>query len=94
MKTHTHSHTHTHTHTHTLYASEHRSTIELARQRGYTVEEAPVSVHEAMEADELFTTGTAVVVCSVGSMTYRCECVHVAQVGGRPSLCTHTCTHT
>lgn len=39
----------------------HRSIIELARSRGYDVEEAPVSVHEAMEADELFTTGTAVV---------------------------------
>ena len=38
-----------------------RSIIELARKRGYTVEEVPVSVHEAMEADELFTTGTAVV---------------------------------
>lgn len=38
-----------------------RSIIELARARGYEVEEAPVSVHEAMEADELFTTGTAVV---------------------------------
>ncbi|KAG1654142.1 hypothetical protein FOA52_012188 [Chlamydomonas sp. UWO 241] len=48
-----------------------RSIIELARIRGYTVEETPVSVHEAMEADELFTTGTAVVVCSVGSLTYK-----------------------
>jgi len=48
-----------------------RSIIELARLRGYTVEETPVSVTEAMEADEVFTTGTAVVVCSVGSLTYR-----------------------
>lgn len=48
-----------------------RSIIELARKRGYTVEEVPVSVTEAMEADELFTTGTAVVVCSVGSLTHR-----------------------
>lgn len=48
-----------------------RSVIELARTRGYTVSEEPVSVHEAMEADELFTTGTAVVVCSVGSLTYH-----------------------
>ena len=50
-----------------------RSIIELAQQRGYTVEETPVSVDEAMEADELFTTGTAVVVCAVGSLTYRGE---------------------
>jgi branched-chain amino acid aminotransferase len=48
-----------------------QSILELARMRGYEAEEAPVSVHEAMEADELFTTGTAVVVCSVGSLTYR-----------------------
>lgn len=48
-----------------------RSIIELARERGYTVEEVPTSVDEAMEADEIFTTGTAVVVSSVGSLTYR-----------------------
>ena len=48
-----------------------RSIIELARQRGYTVEEVPVSVTEAMEADELFTTGTAVVLSPVGSLTYQ-----------------------
>jgi branched-chain amino acid aminotransferase len=47
------------------------SVIELARSRGYRVEERAVSVDEAMEADELFTTGTAVVVCSVGSLTYK-----------------------
>jgi branched-chain amino acid aminotransferase len=29
--------------------------------RGYTVLEEPVSIHEAMDADEVFTTGTAVV---------------------------------
>lgn len=48
-----------------------RSMIELARSRGYTVEEVPVSVDEAMEADEIFTTGTAVVVSPVGSLTYQ-----------------------
>ncbi|PRW58452.1 branched-chain amino acid aminotransferase [Chlorella sorokiniana] len=48
-----------------------RSIIELARSRGYTVEEEPVSVTEAMEADEIFTTGTAVVVSPVGSLTYE-----------------------
>ncbi|EFJ46286.1 branched chain amino acid aminotransferase [Volvox carteri f. nagariensis] len=48
-----------------------RSIVELARSRGYDVHEEPVTVHEAMEADEVFTTGTAVVVSSVGSMTYR-----------------------
>jgi branched-chain amino acid aminotransferase len=47
------------------------SIIQLARRLGYEVHEEPVSVHEAMEADEVFTTGTAVVVCSVGSLTYK-----------------------
>lgn len=35
------------------------------------MEEVPVSVGEAMEADELFTTGTAVVLSPVGSLTYQ-----------------------
>lgn len=47
------------------------SIIQLAGRLGYEVAEEPVSVHEAMEADEVFTTGTAVVVCSVGSLTYK-----------------------
>lgn len=50
-----------------------RSIIELARTKGYTVEEAPLSVDAAMDADELFTTGTAVVVSPVGSLTYKGE---------------------
>eukprot|EP00878_Enallax_costatus_P042458 GHUV01049824.1.p1 GENE.GHUV01049824.1~~GHUV01049824.1.p1 ORF type:complete len:163 (-),score=52.85 GHUV01049824.1:219-707(-) len=49
------------------------SIIQLARLHGYDVQEDKVSVTEAMEADEVFTTGTAVVVCSVGSLTYRGE---------------------
>lgn len=48
-----------------------RSVIELARSRGYEVLEERVAVAEAMEADELFTTGTAVVVAAVGSLTHR-----------------------
>jgi hypothetical protein len=48
-----------------------KSIIQLARQLGYDVEEADVSVREAMQADEVFTTGTAVVVSAVGSLTYQ-----------------------
>jgi len=48
-----------------------RSVIELARTRGYSVEEVPVSVSDAMEADEIFTTGTAVVLSPVGSLTHE-----------------------
>lgn len=45
--------------------------IQLARQLGYEVQETNVAVTEAMEADEIFTTGTAVVVSAVGSLTHR-----------------------
>ena len=48
-----------------------KSVMELARMRGYEVEETPVSIHDAMDADEVFTTGTAVVLSSVGSLTYK-----------------------
>ena len=48
-----------------------KSVIQLLQLKGYTVEETNVPVSEAMEADELFTTGTAVVVCAVGSLTYK-----------------------
>jgi hypothetical protein len=37
------------------------SIIQLARRLGYEVHEEPVSVHEAMEADEVFTTGQSMV---------------------------------
>lgn len=57
----------------------HRSIIELARLRGYTVTEEPVSIQEAMQADEIFTTGTAVVrfVCFVCVFSPFCQCVDV-----------------
>ena len=48
-----------------------KSVIQLARQLGYEVEETNVTVTEAMDADEIFTTGTAVVVSAVGSLTHR-----------------------
>ncbi|KAK9857632.1 hypothetical protein WJX84_000237, partial [Apatococcus fuscideae] len=47
------------------------SVMRLAEAHGYTVEEGDVTVDEGMEADEIFTSGTAVVVCSVGSLQYR-----------------------
>jgi len=48
-----------------------RSILELVSEKGYQTEEAPVAIEEALEADEVFTTGTAVVVASVGSITYK-----------------------
>lgn len=48
-----------------------RSIIELACDIGYEVEERGISVEELMDADEVFCTGTAVVVAPVGSITYQ-----------------------
>jgi branched-chain amino acid aminotransferase len=48
-----------------------KSIIELARSRGYEVLERPVDVEELLVADEVFCTGTAVVVNPVGSITYE-----------------------
>lgn len=48
-----------------------KSIIQLAKDRGYEVEEKLLSIHELLEADEVFTTGTAVVVSAVGSITYK-----------------------
>eukprot|EP00218_Dolichomastix_sp_CCMP3274_P013772 CAMPEP_0170143452 /NCGR_PEP_ID=MMETSP0033_2-20121228/11000_1 /TAXON_ID=195969 /ORGANISM="Dolichomastix tenuilepis, Strain CCMP3274" /LENGTH=380 /DNA_ID=CAMNT_0010379899 /DNA_START=96 /DNA_END=1238 /DNA_ORIENTATION=+ len=50
-----------------------RSIIELAKSRGYEVEEGKLSADELLQADEVFTTGTAVVVSPVGSITMRGE---------------------
>jgi len=50
-----------------------RSVIEIARHEGFTVLEEHVSAQEAMEADEVFTTGTAVVLATLGSLTYKGE---------------------
>ncbi|XP_076904614.1 branched-chain-amino-acid aminotransferase 2, chloroplastic-like isoform X1 [Bidens hawaiensis] len=47
------------------------SIIDIARDLGYKVEERLVEVDELMVADEVFTTGTAVTVASVGSITYN-----------------------
>ncbi|XP_020093860.1 branched-chain-amino-acid aminotransferase 3, chloroplastic-like isoform X2 [Ananas comosus] len=47
-----------------------KSIIDVARGRGYQVEERLVSVEELLDADEVFCTGTAVVVSPVGIITY------------------------
>ena len=48
-----------------------RSVIQMARDEGFDVVEESISAEEAMKADEVFTTGTAVVLTTVGSLTYR-----------------------
>ncbi|KAJ9177411.1 hypothetical protein P3X46_012633 [Hevea brasiliensis] len=48
-----------------------KSIIDVARSQGFQVEERLVAVDELLEADEVFCTGTAVVVSPVGSITYK-----------------------
>ncbi|KAF7843073.1 branched-chain-amino-acid aminotransferase 6-like [Senna tora] len=48
-----------------------KSIIQVARDLGYQVEERRVSVEEALNADEVFCTGTAVGVSPVHSITYQ-----------------------
>ncbi|XP_047315471.1 branched-chain amino acid aminotransferase 2, chloroplastic-like isoform X2 [Impatiens glandulifera] len=47
-----------------------KSIIDVARNQGFKVEERLVCVEELLNADEVFCTGTAVVVSPVGSVTY------------------------
>ncbi|KAL5844634.1 hypothetical protein ACOSQ4_010592 [Xanthoceras sorbifolium] len=48
-----------------------KSIMDIARDHGYQVEERVISVDELIDADEVFCTGTAVVVAPVGSITYQ-----------------------
>ncbi|CAL5370928.1 unnamed protein product [Camellia sinensis] len=47
-----------------------KSIIDVARSQGFQVEERLVAVDEILDADEVFCTGTAVVISPVGSITY------------------------
>ncbi|KAG9130477.1 hypothetical protein Leryth_024791 [Lithospermum erythrorhizon] len=47
-----------------------KSIIDVACNQGFQVEERLVTVDELLDADEVFCTGTAVVVSPVGSVTY------------------------
>ncbi|KAI3972679.1 hypothetical protein MKX01_019337 [Papaver californicum] len=47
-----------------------KSIIDVARSQGFEVEERLISVEELLDAEEVFCTGTAVVVSPVGSITY------------------------
>lgn len=61
-----------------------KSVIQLARHKGYEVEEGDCPIAEALEADEIFTCGTAVVVLSVGSITYKGQRKQYTQGGPGP----------
>jgi branched-chain amino acid aminotransferase len=48
-----------------------KSVLEIASDHGYQVEERIIPVDELIDADEVFCTGTAVGIASVGSITYQ-----------------------
>ncbi|GMI70592.1 branched-chain aminotransferase 6 [Hibiscus trionum] len=48
-----------------------KSIMELASGFGYQVEERAIPIEEVFDAEEIFCTGTAMVVKSVASITYR-----------------------
>ncbi|MCL7052225.1 hypothetical protein MKW94_008120, partial [Papaver nudicaule] len=48
-----------------------KSIIDIAIDQGYQVEERAIEVDELIDSDEVFCTGTAVVVAPVGSITFR-----------------------
>lgn len=58
-----------------------KSIIDVARSQGFEVEEKPVTVDELLDADEVFCTGTAVVVSPVGSITYLGKSVSYGSSG-------------
>ncbi|XP_002530599.2 branched-chain amino acid aminotransferase 2, chloroplastic isoform X1 [Ricinus communis] len=58
-----------------------KSIIDVARSQGFQVEERPVAVDELLDADEVFCTGTAVVVSPVGSITYMGRRVSYGESG-------------
>ncbi|CAI9111216.1 OLC1v1011389C1 [Oldenlandia corymbosa var. corymbosa] len=61
-----------------------KSIIDIARGLGFQVEEGAVTVDELLEADEVFCTGTAVVVSPVGSITYLDQRVTYGKGGTGP----------
>ncbi|KAK9285663.1 hypothetical protein L1049_024862 [Liquidambar formosana] len=58
-----------------------KSIIDVARSQGFQVEERSISVDELLDADEVFCTGTAVVVSPVGSVTYLGERISYVDSG-------------
>nr|CAB3500213.1 unnamed protein product [Digitaria exilis] len=58
-----------------------KSIIDVALSKGFQVEERLVSVDELLDADEVFCTGTAVVVSPVGSITYQGKRVEYGHQG-------------
>ncbi|KAL6573079.1 Branched-chain-amino-acid aminotransferase, mitochondrial [Orobanche hederae] len=63
-----------------------KSILDVALNQGFQVEERLVTVDDLLDADEVFCTGTAVVISPVGSVTYLNERVSYGSDGvGRVS---------
>ncbi|XP_044510336.1 branched-chain-amino-acid aminotransferase 2, chloroplastic-like isoform X2 [Mangifera indica] len=62
-----------------------KSIIEIAQDHGFQVEERAVPIDELFDADEVFCTGTAVGIASVGSITYRDKRIEYKR--GAESVC-------
>ncbi|CAK9187656.1 unnamed protein product, partial [Ilex paraguariensis] len=68
-----------------------KSIIDVARSQGFQVDERLVTVDELLAADEVFCTGTAVVVSPVGSITYLAKRISYGKNGiGRVSQQLHS----
>lgn len=70
-----------------------KSILELAASKGYQVEETPVTLEEALQADEVFTCGTAVVLSPVGSLTFKGDKTQYGEAGipGTSLHAAHAC---
>lgn len=64
-----------------------KSVMELANSLGYRVEERRIHVDELLDADEVFCTGTAVVVSTVGSITHQGTKISYAANGSGKVAC-------
>ncbi|KAI3957080.1 hypothetical protein MKX01_004371 [Papaver californicum] len=67
-----------------------KSIIDIAIDQGYQVEEHAIEVEELITADEVFCTGTAVVVAPVGSITFRSKRFEYKTGAGTASVKLHS----
>src|SRR5947209_4354446 len=57
--------------THILAGISRATTIELARELGIEVHEAPITPYQVAQADEAFISATSICICPVGSINGR-----------------------
>jgi len=62
------------------------SVLDLARKKGFAVEEKPLAIDALLKADEVFCTGTAVVLSPVGEIAYGEEGRKWDEEGWEPTV--------